>query len=428
MNFGYPVFKKLNTVCAALLCLSFLVPLGAEARVSPVSLAAGGKYRSTAFRTSGGRSRSSHRRGRTAHRSKHHSRRGRSAHARAPQHAEVAILVEGENGTVVSQKNSEVAFNPASVVKLITAYAALRKFSPEHRFNTSLYLDGELDEESGIMKGDAYIEGCNPDFKTSDAADFIKELHELGVKKITGKLVVSPSFSMHWSGNPLQSGRSLHSALKRGRGGHRVSIAGPVEVGSVSPSAMRLVTHESKPLKQTLKHMLAHSINPMAEQIGRCVGGVDRLEEVAVADARLPAGSVNLSSASGLGINRVNARDMMVLLKALRKELQNKGSDLSDILPLAGVEAGTMDRRFTAPHERGSVIAKTGTLTTTDGGVSALAGMIRCDKEDLYFIFFCWKGSVNGFRHQQDQLIRQLQADRGGPRRFDNNVAHAPTL
>lgn len=427
MNFGYPVFKKLNTVCAALLCLSFLVPLSAEARVSSVGLAPG-KMRT--IRTGGLRSSGTrfHRRGRTAHRFKHHSRRGHGGHARAPQHSEVAILVESENGSIISEKNSEVAFNPASVVKLITAYASLRKFSPEHRFNTSLYLDGELDEETGIMTGDAYVEGCNPDFKTSDAADFIKELHDLGVKKITGKLVVAPTFSMHWSGNPLQSGRSLASALKRGRGGHRIALGGPVEVGSVSASAMRLVTHESKPLKQTLKHMLAHSINPMAEQIGRCVGGVDRLEEVAVSDAGLPAGSVNLSSASGLGINRVNARDMMVLLKALRKELQNKGSDLSDILPLAGIEAGTMDRRFTAPHERGSVIAKTGTLTTTDGGVSALAGMVRCDKEDLYFIFFCWKGSVNGFRHQQDQMIRQLQADRGGPRRFDNHVAHAPTL
>jgi len=425
MNFGFSVSKKLNIVSAAFLCLSLLVPLAADARASSVGLAAG-KTRGGFSRSHSKRAKSAHRRGNALRRHGHRSRGGHAHYV--ARHSEVAILVESESGSVIANKNSDIAFNPASVVKLITAYGALRKFSPEHRFNTSLYLDGELDEETGIMTGDAYIEGCNPDFKTADTAEFIKELHELGVKKITGKLVVVPEFSMHWSGNPLQSGRSLAAALKRGRGGHRIAIAGPVEVGAVSKSAMRVVTHESKPLKQTLKHMLAHSINPMAEQIGRCVGGVERLEEVAVSDAGLPAGSVNLSSASGLGINRVNARDMMVLLRALRKELQNKGSDLTDILPLAGIEAGTMDRRFTAPHERGSVIAKTGTLTTTDGGVSALAGMVRCDKGDLYFIIFCWKGSVNGFRHQQDQLIRQLQADRGGPRRFDNNVAQAPML
>jgi len=129
-----------------------------------------------------------------------------------------------------------------------------------------------------------------------------------------------------------------------------------------------------------------------------------------------------------LGINRVNAHDMMIVLKALRRHLQGKGLDLNDILPLAGIEAGTMDRRFTGAQERGSVVAKTGTLTTTDGGVSALAGMMRSDKEDLYFIFFCWRGSINSFRHQQDMMIRQLQATRGGPRRFDNRVASEPTL
>ncbi len=98
------------------------------------------------------------------------------------------------------------------------------------------------------------------------------------------------------------------------------------------------------------------------------------------------------------------------------------------MLPLAGIEAGTMDRRFTGAQERGSVIAKTGVLTTADGGVSALAGMVRSDREDLYFIIFCWKGSINGFRSQQDRFIRQCQATRGGPRRFDDRVAQSSTL
>jgi len=365
---------------------------------------------------------------RIAHQRGRQSRHGRKVHAGVPRHSEVAILVESENGSVIADQLSDLAFNPASVVKLITAYAALKTFAPDHRFTTTLYLDGELDEETGVVTGDAYVDGQDPDFRSTDAAELIKELHDLGVKKIEGKLVVSPQFSMHWSGDPLQSGRSLSAALKRGHAGAHVTVKGPVEVGSVSQTAMRIVTHESEPLSQTLKHMLAHSINPMAEQMGRCVGGVQKLEEIAAKDAGVAPGSVNLSTASGLGINRVNARDMMIVLKALRRELQNKGLDLSDILPLAGMEAGTMDRRFTGSQERGSVVAKTGTLTTTDGGVSALAGMVRSDKEDLYFIIFCWKGSINSFRHQQDELIRQLQATRGGPRRFDNRVANTPTL
>lgn len=421
MNFGNSVSKKLNSVLGVFLALSFLLPVSADARVSGVHLAAG------KMRMAGMRSSTSHRHGRrSAHRGlqRHHRR---TAHAR-PQRSEVAVLVETENGTVITDKNSDVAFNPASVVKLITAYAALKSYTPDHRFTTTLYLDGELDEETGVVTGDAYIDGLDPDFKTADTAELIKELHDLGVKKIEGKLIVSPQFSMNWSGNPVQSGRSLVSALKRGHGGARITIKGAVEVGKVSATALRIVTHESEPLKQSLKHMLAHSINPMSEQMGRCVGGVQRLQEVAVKEAGVAPGNVTLSTASGLGINRVNAHDMMIVLKALRKELQSKGLDLSDILPLAGIESGTMDRRFTGAQERGSVIAKTGTLTTTDGGVSALAGMVRSDREDLYFIIFCWKGSINGFRHQQDQFIRQLQATRGGPRRFDDRVAQTPSF
>ncbi len=417
MNSGFPVSKKLNTVVAAFLALSFLLPLNADARVSGVGLAAGKMRSAMRFRGS------SHKRtGRAHHRSRHG--RGHHAQARAPQHSQVAVLVENENGTVVSELNSEVAFNPASVVKLITAYAALKRFTPDHRFTTTLYLDGELDEETGVLTGDAFIDGMDPDFKTADTSDFVKELKELGVKKIDGKLFVSPQFSMHWSGNPIQSGRSLAASLRR----HHIALKGSVEVGTVSSTALRVCTHESEPLKQMLKHMLAHSINPASEQLGRCVGGVHQLEEAVVKDAGVAPGKITLSTASGLGINRVNAHDMMIVLKALRKELQAKGLDLSDILPLAGIESGTMDRRFTGQQERGSVIAKTGTLTTTDGGVSALAGMMRSDKEDLYFIFFCWRGSINSFRHQQDMMIRQLQATRGGPRRFDNRVASEPTL
>lgn len=418
MNFGFRVSKKLNISLAAFLALSMLLPLSADARVSGVGLAAG-RMRSASMRVRG----KSHRHVRRVHHRSRHSRVHRG-HARAPQHAQVAVLVESENGTVVSEQNSDIAFNPASVVKLITAYAAIKKFEPDHRFQTSLYLDGELDEETGVLTGDAFVDGLDPDFKTADTVEFVKELRALGVKRVTGKLFVSPQFSMHWSGNPVQSGRSLANALKRAH----ISIKGGVEVGPLSATAMRICTHESEPLKQMLKHMLAHSINPMSEQLGRAVGGVQRLEEAAVKEAGVAPGNISLSTASGLGINRVNAHDMMIVLKSLRRELQKKGLDLCDILPLAGIEAGTMDRRFTGPQERGSVLAKTGTLTTTDGGVSALAGMMRSDKEDLYFIFFCWRGSINGFRHQQDMMIRQLQATRGGPRRFDNRVASEPSL
>lgn len=411
------VTKKSSRVFSALLALSLLLPMVAEARVSSVTLAAS-RMRSHSFRLHSGRHHSF-----VSHASKRHRAKHKRAYAHLVSRSEMAVLVESENGNVISEQRSDVAFNPASVVKLITAYAALKTFSPNHRFATDIYLEGELDEETGTLTGDAYVEGIDPDFRSSDAQEISKGLRAFGVKKITGKLIVSPQFSMHWSGNSLQSAHSLAAALKRGS--NHISIKGPVVLGSVSPQAQKVYSHQSEPLKHMLKHMLSHSINPLSEQLGRAVGGVKRLEEIAAAEHGMGPNAVSLSSASGLGINRVTAKQMMVLLKALRRELQNSGLDFGDILPLAGIESGTMDRRFTGAQERGSVIAKTGTLTTTDGGVSALAGIMRADKEDLYFIIFCWRGSVNGFRSKQDHMIRQIQATRGGPRKFDNRVANS---
>ena len=47
-----------------------------------------------------------------------------------------------------------------------------------------------------------------------------------------------------------------------------------------------------------------------------------------------------------------------------------------DILPVAGMDVGTLKRRFTSLEYRGGIIGKTGTLPGTDGGVSTLAGIV----------------------------------------------------
>lgn len=225
------VTKKSSRVFSALLALSLLLPMVAEARVSSVTLAAS-RMRSHSFRLHSGRHHSF-----VSHASKRHRAKHKRAYAHLVSRSEMAVLVESENGNVISEQRSDVAFNPASVVKLITAYAALKTFSPNHRFATDIYLEGELDEETGTLTGDAYVEGIDPDFRSSDAQEISKGLRAFGVKKITGKLIVSPQFSMHWSGNSLQSAHSLAAALKRGS--NHISIKGPVVLGSVSPQAQR---------------------------------------------------------------------------------------------------------------------------------------------------------------------------------------------
>ena len=84
-------------------------------------------------------------------------------------------------------------------------------------------------------------------------------------------------------------------------------------------------------------------------------------------------------------------------------------------MPVAGMDEGTLQRRFTTVDYRGSVIGKTGTLPATDGGVSTLAGLVYTrDRGVLLFAIFNTKGNVNTFRKLQDNLIKDLIAESGG--------------
>ena len=109
----------------------------------------------------------------------------------------------------------------------------------------------------------------------------------------------------------------------------------------------------------------------------------------------------------------------MKIFRALRVELQRYRLTPSDIMPVAGIDPGTLEDRFTGTAWRGSVIAKTGTLIRTDGGASSLVGQMRTAKgEVLLFVIFNQRGNVLRFRENQDYLVMQVQNSRGGPRSF----------
>ncbi len=89
-------------------------------------------------------------------------------------------------------------------------------------------------------------------------------------------------------------------------------------------------------------------------------------------------------------------------------------------MPVAGIDPGTLEDRFTGLAWRGSVIAKTGTLIRTDGGASSLVGQMQAaNGEVLLFVIMNQRGSVWRFRENQDYLVMLVQNTRGGPKAFD---------
>src|SRR5688500_6616447 len=112
----------------------------------------------------------------------------------------------------------------------------------------------------------------------------------------------------------------------------------------------------------------------------------------------------------------------MKVYRALLAELKNHRLTPSAIMPVAGIDPGTLEGRFTGPAWRGSVIAKTGTLLRTDGGASSLVGQMRAaNGETLLFVIMNQRGSVSRFRENQDYLVMLVQNTRGGPKPFDYN-------
>ncbi len=199
-----------------------------------------------------------------------------------------------------------------------------------------------------------------------------------------------------------------------------VAVMGAVVVAPVAPSAKLLLTQKSSKLVEILKVLLCYSNNFMAERIGEALGGPEAVRQRLIAELTLGPDDLKIASLSGLGVNRISPRVMMKIYRALLAELKQHGLSPSAIMPVAGIDPGTLEDRFTGLAWRGSVIAKTGTLVRTDGGASSLVGQMRtATGEVLLFVIMNQRGSVSRFRENQDYLVMLVQNTRGGPKAFE---------
>lgn len=353
------------------------------------------------------------------------------------------VLIETLDGKVISAQNENEQFNPASTLKLATALVALRTLGPEHRFATGVWSDGVLDKTTGALNGNLYISGRDPSFHYEHGVLLARELNKLGIKQVTGDLIVAPGFTMNFSASAKRSGERLYDTLdatlryaeairawnyERTLLNDRASletvpslaVMGAVVVGPVVPSAKLLLTQRSSKLVDILKVLLCYSNNFMAERIGEALGGPEAVRQRLTTDFGLGPDEIRLASLSGLGVNRISPRVMMKIYRELRVELKKHGLTPAMIMPVAGIDPGTLEDRFTGLPWRGSVIAKTGTLIRTDGGASSLVGQMRAaNGEILLFVIMNQRGSVWRFRENQDYLVMLVQNSRGGPKAFD---------
>ena len=130
-----------------------------------------------------------------------------------PIHGYQGVLAETLEGTIIASQSIDERFNPASAVKLATALGALRNFGPNHRFLTSAWAAGTIDQATGTLNGDLVISGRDPSFRYEHAVMFARQLNELGIKTVTGNLIVAPGFTMNFDWSAHHSGEEFVNTM-----------------------------------------------------------------------------------------------------------------------------------------------------------------------------------------------------------------------
>src|SRR5215475_4469167 len=220
------------------------------------------------------------------------------------------VWLQSEEG-ILAHHQGTVPMPAASLTKVATTLAALRTWGPTYHFVTLVDATGPL--QDGVLQGDLIVQGGgDPFFVTEDALELRQSLQALGLKRVTGKLIISGNFFMNFTTDPSLSGKLLKQVFspppKRvGRKRHRavtpevqgLTIAGPVEVVSFCPPIQTsLVRHRSLPLFKILKRMNVYSNNAMAEMFTAALGGLPNMVQMASLAAGVPSYDLHLINGS----------------------------------------------------------------------------------------------------------------------------------
>ncbi len=89
--------------------------------------------------------------------------------------------------------NADKPRSPASTLKLLTTFAALKKLGPNYSWRTEVWLRGKL--EKGTLDGDLILKGYGDPFLVYENFwKLVKTLRDKGLKKINGDIIIDNSY------------------------------------------------------------------------------------------------------------------------------------------------------------------------------------------------------------------------------------------
>ena len=343
--------------------------------------------------------------------------------------ADQQVYVETQDGTVLAALNETRMVHPASVSKIPATLALLDRLGPDYRFATQVAVTGAVSGDA--LRGDLLVESTGDPFFLYESAFLIMVgLRQAGLRVIDGELRVSGPMMFNWE--PDYAGARLRRALagREGAAAWPVVAAGRPELAGLTPatagvtfvrsdqprgSALRhpVLTYRSPSLRAIVKALNCYS-NNVFHPLSQTIGGpkvVERIARERIAPGL--AGEVLIDNAAGAGLtNRMSARAAVALVRALEREAAEHSMTLSDLLPVAGIDHGTLQRRLHGPGISGAVVGKTGTYGSLK--IASLAGVAHTARYgNVYFAILNQGLTVETARKRQDAFVVGLLAQAG---------------
>ncbi len=115
--------------------------------------------------------------------------------------------------------NTDTLRNPASTMKLLTTYAALKVLRPNYRWKTEAWIRGEL--KQGVLDGDLILKGYGDPFLVhQNYWKFVQGIQDRGLREIKGNIIIDNSYfeiahtdSGAFDNRPFRTYNAIPSAL-----------------------------------------------------------------------------------------------------------------------------------------------------------------------------------------------------------------------
>ena len=141
--------------------------------------------------------------------------------SRLPREALSVVVVDAQGGRAPARlaHRAQVPVNPASVMKLVTTYAALEQLGPAYVWNTPVYVQGTV--QDGSLRGNVYIQGQgDPKMVMERLWLLMRRLQGQGIQVIVGDIVLDRSAfevpdqdAARFDGEPLRPYNAAPDAL-----------------------------------------------------------------------------------------------------------------------------------------------------------------------------------------------------------------------